>query len=199
MSCYRVNSFDFSRGENGTSASARVQFFQHKIERINSSRTCFALITHLLSTQKTKSWKMLMNNEFKAQSLNRKSYRKFALSCFSVTCLNMSGYFDQSARSIESRCVVKWFPKSLFYRCQSITQTQFQDKVLFRIAMSDYLIFCCNTLKNSSWCWILTICCSTVPIKLMLCLLLYLCVWHTVWANYRNHLRSCREELGCQA
>ena len=32
-----------------------------------------------------------MNNKFKAQSLNRKSYRKFALSCFSVTCFKHVG------------------------------------------------------------------------------------------------------------
>ena len=49
--------------------------------------------------------KMLMNNQFKAQSLNRKSYRKFTLSYFSVTCFKHVGCFDQSARSIESRCV----------------------------------------------------------------------------------------------
>ena len=50
---------------------------------------------------------MLMNNQFKEQSLKRKSHRKFALSCFLASrALNMSGYFDQSARSIERRCVV---------------------------------------------------------------------------------------------
>ena len=45
----------------------------------------------LLSTPTTKSWKMLMNNKFKAQNLNRKSYRKFTLSCFSVTCFKHVG------------------------------------------------------------------------------------------------------------
>ena len=30
--------------------------------------------------------KMLMNNKFKAQTLNRKSYKKFTLPCFKVTC-----------------------------------------------------------------------------------------------------------------
>ena len=34
---------------------------------------------------------MLMNNKFKAQSLNRKSYRKFTLSWFSVTCFKHFG------------------------------------------------------------------------------------------------------------
>ena len=62
MSCYCVNSFDFRAG---------------KIARA---------LQHLLSIQTTKSWKILMNNQLKAQSLNRKSYRKFMLSYFSVTC-----------------------------------------------------------------------------------------------------------------
>ena len=68
-----------------------MQFFLRE-NRTNqhSCRTCFALITHLLSTQTTKSWKMLMNNKFKAQSLNRKSYQKFT-SCFSVTCFKHVG------------------------------------------------------------------------------------------------------------
>ena len=64
---------------------------------------------------------MLMNNKFKAQTLNRKSYRKFT-SCFSVTCFNISCYFDQSARSIESRCVVKVMA-SAPNRWQAITCT----------------------------------------------------------------------------
>ena len=34
---------------------------------------------------------MLMKNKFKAQSLNRKSYRKFTLSWFSVTCFKHVG------------------------------------------------------------------------------------------------------------
>ena len=34
---------------------------------------------------------MLMNNKFKARSLNRKSYRKFTMSCFSVTCFKHVG------------------------------------------------------------------------------------------------------------
>ena len=38
-----------------------------------------------------KSWKMLRNNQFKAQSLNRKSYRKFTLSYLSVTCFKHVG------------------------------------------------------------------------------------------------------------
>ena len=40
---------------------------------------------------KTKSWKILTNNKFKAKSLNRKSYWKFKLSWFSVTCFKHVG------------------------------------------------------------------------------------------------------------
>ena len=77
--------------ENCTSASTRVQFFQRKIERINTVARHVLLWTRMLSTQTTKSWKMLMNNQLKALSLNRKSYRKFTLSWFSVTCFKHVG------------------------------------------------------------------------------------------------------------
>ena len=49
---------------------------------------CF---NHASATQTANSWKMLMNYKFKAQRLNRKSHRKFALSCFSVTCFKHVG------------------------------------------------------------------------------------------------------------
>ena len=47
-----------------------------------------------------------MNNKFKAQSLNRKSTGNSRCHVLASRALNTSGYFDQSARSIESRCVV---------------------------------------------------------------------------------------------
>ena len=47
-----------------------------------------------------------MNNKFKAQNLNWKSYRNFICHDLASHALNMSGYFDQSGCSIESRCVV---------------------------------------------------------------------------------------------
>ena len=82
--------------------------FQRKIERINtaSSKTCFALITHLLSIRETTSWKMLMNNKFKAQTLTGNPTGNYRCQLFASRALNMSCYFSQSARSIESRCVV---------------------------------------------------------------------------------------------
>ena len=57
----------------------------------HSRKRCFALITHLISIQTKGSWKMVMNNKFKAQSLNRKSYRKSTMSWFSVTCFKHVG------------------------------------------------------------------------------------------------------------
>ena len=55
----------------------------------------------------SKSWKMLMNNKFNAQSLNRNPTGNSRCHDLASRALNMSGYFDQSARSIESRCVVR--------------------------------------------------------------------------------------------
>ena len=95
-------------GKNCTSASARVQFFERKVEQINngSNKTCFALIAHLLSIRAITSWKMLMNNKFKAQTLTNPT-GNFRFQILASRALNMSCYFSQSVRSIESSCVVK--------------------------------------------------------------------------------------------
>ena len=47
-----------------------------------------------------------MNNKFKAQSLTENPTGNSRCRDLASRALNMSGYFDQSARSIESRCVV---------------------------------------------------------------------------------------------
>ena len=47
-----------------------------------------------------------MNNQFKAQSLNRKPTGNSRSHILASRALNLAGYFDQSARSIESWCVV---------------------------------------------------------------------------------------------
>ena len=56
---------------------------------------------------------MLMNNKFKAQTLTGNPTGNYRCQLFASRALNMSCYFSQSARSIESRCVVtkrtKWF------------------------------------------------------------------------------------------
>ena len=49
---------------------------------------------------------MLMNNKFKAQTLTGNPTGNYRCQLFASRALNMSCYFSQSARSIESRCVV---------------------------------------------------------------------------------------------
>ena len=49
---------------------------------------------------------MLMNNKFKAQTLTGNPTGNYRCQLFASHALNMSCYFSQSARSIESRCVV---------------------------------------------------------------------------------------------
>ena len=111
-------------GKNCTSTSAWVQFFQRKIERIiQSNKTCFALITHLLSTRATTSWKMLMNNEFKADTSTGNPTRNSRCNTLASHALNMSCSFGQSARLIESRCVVTWVSDLCMQRSYSCHAT----------------------------------------------------------------------------
>ena len=49
---------------------------------------------------------MLINNKFKAQTLTGNPTGNYRCQLFASRALNMSCYFSQSARSIESRCVV---------------------------------------------------------------------------------------------
>ena len=53
------------------------------------------------------SMKMLMNNNFKAQTPTGNPTGNYRCQLLASRALNMSCYFSQSARSIESRCVVK--------------------------------------------------------------------------------------------
>ena len=72
-----VNSLD-SCERNRASPSARVQVFPMGWERINNSgKTCFVLIAYLLSIQAMASWKILMNNKYKSQTLTGNSTRKW--------------------------------------------------------------------------------------------------------------------------
>ena len=52
--------------------------------------------------------KMLMNTKFKAQSLTGNPTGNYRCQIVASRALNMSCSFSQSARSIESRCVVMW-------------------------------------------------------------------------------------------
>ena len=52
--------------------------------------------------------KILRNNKFKAQSLTRNPTGNSRCHDLASRALNMSDYFDQSALSIESRCMDKF-------------------------------------------------------------------------------------------
>ena len=113
MSCWCVNSFDFSR-EKCTSASARVQFSQRKIERINTPtrHVCFDHASAFYTSNNTV--KMLMNNKFnkfKAQTLTGNPTGNYSSQLLASRALNMSCSFSQSVHSIESRCVANSFNK----------------------------------------------------------------------------------------
>ena len=71
-----------------------------------TNKTCFALIMHLLSIRATRSWKMLMNNEFRADTSTGNPTGNSHCHTLVSRALNMSCSFGLSARSIESSCVV---------------------------------------------------------------------------------------------
>ena len=103
MFCWSLNTFDFAR-ENCISAS--VQFFSAKSNELTDQQDIFALITHLLSIRATTSWKMLMNDEFQAQTSTGNPTGNSRCHILASCALNMSCSFGQSTCSIESRCVV---------------------------------------------------------------------------------------------
>ena len=61
---------------------------------------------HLLSIRTLTSWKVLINNKFKAQTLTWNPSGYLCCHVLASRALNMSCSFGQSARSIESRCLV---------------------------------------------------------------------------------------------
>ena len=75
---------------------------------------------HLLSIRTTTSWKMLMNNKFKAQTLTGNPAGNLRRHVLVSHALNMSCSFGQSACSIESRCMVIGLIWPEWYGC-SIT------------------------------------------------------------------------------
>ena len=97
-----VNSFCLPM-KNCTSASVlTIHFFLCSAMKMNLhvAKSCFALITHLLSIRVTPSW--INVAEWKAQGLARN------WCCLVVASLALNKFcsFDQSACSIESRCKV---------------------------------------------------------------------------------------------
>ena len=117
MSCWSVNSFDFAREKLHEHFSTSVVFPAKLNESIN--KTCFVLIMHLLSIWATTSWKMLMNNKIKTQTLTANPTPNLRCNVLASHALNMSCSFGQSANLTESRCVVRHLkvafrlPKSL--------------------------------------------------------------------------------------
>ena len=104
MSSYSVNSFKSCRKNHagaGFSSAMRTNWQNRK--------TCFALIKYLLSIWATRWWKMLMNNKYKAQTLNENPFRNLHCQMLAWHALNMSCTFDKSAHLIESMCVIKCF------------------------------------------------------------------------------------------
>ena len=83
----------------------RLIFFRAKSNELTDQQDRFASITHMRSVRTNNTIKLLMNNKFKAQTVNRKSYRKLALPHLASRALNMSYSFGKSARLIESKAV----------------------------------------------------------------------------------------------
>ena len=98
MYCCSVNSFDFAR--NTVFPAPNRTSWQN-------NKTFFALIMHLLPIRATTSCKMLLNNKFKTKILTGNPAGNLRCHVLALRALNMSYCSDQSARSMESRCVVK--------------------------------------------------------------------------------------------
>ena len=95
------------RGKNCTSASARMQFFQRKIERIYKQQDMFCLNHASAFYKSNNTVKMLIDNKSKAQTLTGNPTRNNRCQLLVSRVLNMPCRFGHSARSIESRCVVR--------------------------------------------------------------------------------------------
>ena len=104
MSCWSVHLFDFTREKLHERFSAIAVFPAQNRTNWQTNKTRFALITHLLSIRA--SWKMLMNNEFKADTSTGNPTGNSRCHTLTSRALNVSCSFGQSARSVESRCVV---------------------------------------------------------------------------------------------
>ena len=87
----------FLRGKKHARFSASAVFPVQNRTNWHNSRIYFALIPHLLSIQTTKSWKMFMNNQFKAKRLNRKTAGNSRCHILASRALNLSGT-NQCAR-----------------------------------------------------------------------------------------------------
>ena len=91
MFCWSVNSFDFSSKKSKKLTDQQDMFcFNHA--------SAFYTSNNIVN--------MLMNNKFNAQPLTGNPTGNYRCQLLASGALNMSCYFSQWARSIESRCVV---------------------------------------------------------------------------------------------
>ena len=103
MGCWSVNSFVFSREKLHERFSESAVFPAKNRTNLQTNKTCFALITHLLSLRATISRKMLIDNKFEAQTLTGNSTGNSRCHALASRALNMSCSFG-SIRVV--RC--KW-------------------------------------------------------------------------------------------
>ena len=133
MSCWSVNCSNF-----------RSEIFPVKNRtKWQTINTYFALTTHLLSIQATTSWKMLMNNTIKAQTLIGNHTRNYRCQLLASLALNMSCSFSQSMRWIESRWVDKrWAGESQVRILSQQTIWNWKSKSIFIYSVANGLLFC---------------------------------------------------------
>ena len=108
MSCRFVDSFYFSR-KKCTSASARVQFFQQKLNESTDQQDMFRFNHASAFCTSNSIVKMLTNNKFEAQTLTGNHAGISRCHVLASRALNMPCSFGQSARPPESMrlCYIK--------------------------------------------------------------------------------------------
>ena len=95
------NSFDFSLEKWHERFSASTVFPAKNRTNWPTNKTCFALITHLLSIRATASRQMLIDNKFETQTQTGNPSGNSRCPVLASRALNMP-----SARWVESRCAV---------------------------------------------------------------------------------------------
>ena len=86
MSCWSVNSFDFSREKLHERFSASAVFFSEKPNELPDQQDIFAVVAHLLSIRAITSWKKtLININFEAQTPTGHKLQQEILPEFHVT------------------------------------------------------------------------------------------------------------------
>ena len=108
MSCWSVISFDFFAGQIARALQWECSFSSEKSNELTDQQDVFALTAHLLSIRPTISRKMLIDNKIEARIATGNPTGNECCYAFASHALNVSCSFGQSARWIESRCVVRY-------------------------------------------------------------------------------------------